>query len=41
MGHQIDSTQYMAIIKAIHRTPEGKLVGVGDRRNPDDHAQGL
>jgi len=41
MGHKIDSTQYMAIIKAIHRTAKGELVGVGDQRNPDDHAQGL
>ena len=41
MGHKIDSTQYMAIIKAIHRTSAGELIGVGDQRNPDDHAQGL
>lgn len=40
-GHQLDETQYMAIIKAIHRATDGTLTGVGDRRNPDDHAQGL
>lgn len=40
-GHQLDETQYMAIIKAIHRASDGTLTGVGDRRNPDDHAQGL
>ena len=41
MGHKIDSTKYMAIIKAIHRAPDGQLIGVGDQRNPDDHAKGL
>ena len=40
-GHKIDETKYMAIIKAIHRSTNGTLTGVGDRRNPDDHAQGL
>lgn len=40
-GHQLDETQYMAIIKAIHRASDGTLTGVGDRRNPDDHAKGL
>lgn len=40
-GHQLDETQYMAIIKAIHRAEDGTLTGVGDKRNPDDHAQGL
>ena len=40
-GHKIDETKYMAIIKAIHRAADGTLTGVGDQRNPDDHAQGL
>ncbi len=40
-GHTLKETNYMAIIKAIHRTENGTLTGVGDRRNPDDHAQGL
>jgi len=40
-GHRLDETQYMAIIKAIHHSANGTLTGVGDRRNPDDHAQGL
>ncbi len=40
-GHQLEETKYMAIIKAIHRDADGRLTGVGDPRNPDDHAQGL
>ncbi len=40
-GHKLDETKYMAIIKAIQRTVDGTLTGVGDKRNPDDHAQGL
>ena len=40
-GHQLEETQFMAIIKAIHSASDGTLTGVGDQRNPDDHAQGL
>ena len=40
-GHKIDETKYMAIIKAIYSNDDGQLIGVGDKRNPDDHAQGL
>jgi len=40
-GHQLKDKNYMAKIKAIYRGKDGSLTGVGDKRNPDDHAQGL
>ena len=40
-GHQLQPVKYMAVIKAIQRLPNGKLIGVGDPRNPDDDAEGL
>lgn len=40
MGHQLKNVGQMALIKAIQVLPDGKLHGVGDRRNPDDHAEG-
>ncbi len=39
-GHSFNEVKRMAIVKAIHKTPEGKLHGVGDWRNKDDHAEG-
>ncbi len=40
MGHNFREVDYMAVIKAIQRLPDGKLHGVGDPRNPDDTARG-
>ena len=39
-GHELKDVKRMAIIKAIEILPDGKLKGVGDKRNPDDHAEG-
>lgn len=41
MGHQLKERKAMAIIKAIQVLPNGKLVGAGDPRNPDDHVAGF
>ncbi len=41
IGHQLKDRKYLAIIKAIQVLPDGKLQAVGDKRNPDDHAQGF
>lgn len=40
MGHKLENVDRMALIKAILVLPGGKLHGVGDNRNPDDHAEG-
>ena len=40
MGHKFREVNSMAVIKAIHQLPDGTLHGVGDQRNPDDHAMG-
>lgn len=40
MGHQFREVSRMAVIKAIHKMPNGKLHGVSDARNPDDDAEG-
>ncbi len=40
MGHTLRSVDRMALVKAIHRLPDGKLHGAGDPRNADDHAEG-
>lgn len=40
MGHRFREIERMAVIKAIHRLPSGKLQGVGDFRNPDDDVSG-
>jgi gamma-glutamyltranspeptidase/glutathione hydrolase len=40
MGHTFREVRYMAVIKAVQRLPDGKLHGVGDKRNPDDTARG-
>lgn len=40
MGHKLENVDRMALIKAIQVLPDGKLHGVGDNRNPDDHAEG-
>lgn len=39
-GYTFRDVNRMAVIKAIQRLPDGKLVGVGDMRNPDDTAMG-
>ncbi len=40
MGHKLEDVGRMALIKAVMVLPDGKLQGVGDNRNPDDHASG-
>lgn len=40
MGHKLENIDRMALIKAIQVLPDGKLQGVGDNRNPDDHVAG-
>jgi gamma-glutamyltranspeptidase / glutathione hydrolase len=40
MGHKLENVGRMALIKAVMVLPDGKLQGVGDNRNPDDHASG-
>lgn len=40
-GHQFKEVERMAIVKAIRVLPDGKLHGVGDWRNKDDHAEGF
>ncbi len=40
MGHKLENVERMALIKAIQVMPNGMLHGVGDNRNPDDHAEG-
>ncbi|HMN89698.1 MAG TPA: gamma-glutamyltransferase [Saprospiraceae bacterium] len=39
-GHRLREVNYMAVVKAIQRLPNGQLHGVGDPRNPDDTARG-
>lgn len=39
-GHKLENVGRMALIKAVMVLPDGKLQGVGDNRNPDDHASG-
>lgn len=39
-GHHFNEVKRLAVIKAILALPNGKLHGVGDWRNPDDHAEG-
>ncbi len=39
-GHRLREVNYMAVVKAIQRLPDGQLHGVGDPRNPDDTARG-
>lgn len=40
LGHKLREVNYMAVVKAIMRLPNGKLHGAADPRNPDDDAQG-
>lgn len=40
LGHKLREVNYMAVVKAIMRLPNGKLHGAGDPRNPDDDAKG-
>ena len=39
-GHELRQVESIGRVKAIAKTPEGKLLGVGDARNPDDAAAG-
>jgi gamma-glutamyltranspeptidase/glutathione hydrolase len=39
-GHTFKEIKRMAVIKAILRTPDGKLQGAADPRNPDDDVSG-
>lgn len=41
MGHKLENVDRMALIKAIEVLPNGKLQGVGDNRNQDDHVEGF
>jgi gamma-glutamyltranspeptidase / glutathione hydrolase len=40
MGHKFREINYMAVVKAIQRLPNGKWHGAADPRNPDDDALG-
>lgn len=40
LGHQTRPVERMAIIKAITKREDGKLVAAGDHRNPDDDVAG-
>lgn len=39
-GHSFVEKKRLGIVKAIQVLPDGRRVGVGDGRNPDDHAEG-
>ncbi len=41
MGHEMTQKKYIGLVKAVQVLPSGKLKGVGDLRQPDDHAEGL
>ncbi|MEK7256380.1 MAG: gamma-glutamyltransferase, partial [Bacteroidota bacterium] len=41
MGHKLTPVNRIALVKAVQVLPDGKLHGVGDWRNPDDHAEGF
>jgi gamma-glutamyltranspeptidase/glutathione hydrolase len=38
-GHHFKEIRYMAVIKAIQRMADGRLIGAADIRNPDDDAR--
>jgi len=40
-GHQFEEIERMAVVKLIRKLEDGVLLGLGDERNPDDHAGGL
>lgn len=40
MGHQLSDRERIALVKAIHVLPDGRLHAVGDPRNPDDAGAG-
>ncbi len=40
MGYSFRETQYMAVIKAIQRLPDGSLTAAADKRNADDDVAG-
>lgn len=40
LGHKFREVNYMAVVKAIMRLPNGQLHGAADPRNPDDDAKG-
>lgn len=39
-GHKVELKKSIGKVKAIHRSEDGILTGVGDFRNADDHAEG-
>lgn len=39
-GHRLREVNAIAVVKAIHRRPDGRLHAAGDHRNPDDDAGG-
>lgn len=41
LGHTVTQKKYMGLVKAIQVLPSGKLLGAGDPRQPDDHAEGF
>lgn len=41
MGHKLTNVERMALVKAVLVLPDGRLHGVGDPRNADDHAEGF
>ena len=41
MGYTFKESSRIGIVKAIKVLENKTLVGVGDPRNPDDHAEGL
>ncbi len=41
MGHQLKEVGRMAVVKAVHRRPDGTLHAAADFRNPDDDVAGF
>ena len=41
MGYQLVEKNTIAKVKAIQVLEDGTFYGVGDERNPDDHAEGI
>ena len=40
LGYQLREVNAMAVIKAIQRSADGRLIAAGDPRNPDDDVRG-
>jgi len=41
MGYKLVEKNTIAKVKAIQVLEDGTYYGVGDERNPDDHAEGI